>query len=335
MRALLHIGTEKTGTTSFQHFCHANRAALLDQEVLYPTGLGSANHRHLSNYSLNLGDSDDGMRQLGLSTQEDLDAFREKVRTTLASQIEASPFAKTCILSTEHLHSRLKTVEQVQRLKDLLDPMFDGIDVHLHLRPQIDVAVSLASTQSRVGGAVRREFFDRPKPTQVYYNYNILTDMWENVFGAENVKLLAFRKTPDFLKKTAADIGLDLEGMPVPERVNEAIDVRVMAMVNALTESGTSQRIDHRVLDRLPVNNRLSLSREIAKEVQGRFNASNQTLIKRRSDLVKGDLAPNWSKYPIEGNEILLNEKSHFSEALASLVEHYNSTITSLENSST
>ena len=36
MRLVLHIGLEKTGTTSFQAFCAEHRPALAQSGVLYP-----------------------------------------------------------------------------------------------------------------------------------------------------------------------------------------------------------------------------------------------------------------------------------------------------------
>ncbi len=37
MRFVIHIGTHKTGTSSLQTFCVANRRTLLDQGIYYPT----------------------------------------------------------------------------------------------------------------------------------------------------------------------------------------------------------------------------------------------------------------------------------------------------------
>lgn len=325
MRAIVHIGTEKTGTTSFQDFCFENKVLLLEQGVLYPTELGGKNHRHLSTYALSLGDTDDALARLGFTTQQEFQAFRTSVQSKLSHQVQNAPdHVSVCIVSTEHLHSRLKTTNQIEQVSELLSPLFDEIEIHIHLRPQVDVAVSLASTQTRVGGTVRRAFFDRPKPTQIYYNYNLLTLGWEKVFGAENVKLLSFKKTPDFLKYIAEHLGIALDKMPVPDRVNEAIDVRVMAMVNALIDSGKPQRIDHRVIDRLPVLERLQLDIDTAKSIQNQFSISNQELVGRRPDLEPGDLTPKWNKYQLPSNLDVLEQPCSFSSAFSDLVTYYN-----------
>ena len=327
MRAILHIGTEKTGTTSFQNFCFENRAALLQQKILYPVDLGPKNHRQIATYALDAESRDESFEQLGLLGQDDLDTFCQKVRDKLSRQIEENSTAEVCIISTEHLHSRLKTTAQIQRVKDLLDIYFDEIEVHLHLRPQIDVVVSLASTQTRVGGSVRRPFLDRPHSSDIYYNYNILTKAWESIFGPENIKLLSFQRCPDFQSFIAGHLDIDLTVMAAAERINEAIDVRVMALVNALVDSESKQRLDHRIIDRLAVNEKLTVDLKTAKIVQNRFSACNQELIARRDDLVAGDLMPKWSKYPEQGNLDILSQPCEFSSALADLVTYYNEII--------
>jgi len=330
MKLVLHIGTEKTGTTSFQRFCYRNREALLHQGIFYPDQLGNESHRFISMYALSLETFDDGIRNLGITTSEEMEAFYADVETRLGQQLEASPEARLCLLSSEHLHSRLRTVEQVERLRAFLAPTFDEVEVIVHLRPQVEVAVSLASTQARVGGTVRRGFFDQVTPQNIYYDYNRLIGMWEGVFGASSITCVPFKKQPDFLAWLAPHVGLDVKGLPSPARVNEALDIRVMAMINALVESGTSQRIDFRVLDQLPVEQKLTLDRAMGETIQARFVPDNQELIARRPELEPGQLQPDWSRYPKTGNLDLLDHDCPFAGSLAALVRHYNAEIDQL-----
>ena len=48
IRLLLHIGTEKTGTTTIQHFCTDHRRELLAQGILYPRSLGGPGHKRFA-----------------------------------------------------------------------------------------------------------------------------------------------------------------------------------------------------------------------------------------------------------------------------------------------
>ena len=191
----------------------------------------------------------------------------------------------------------------------------------------MDVLVSLASTQSRVGGAVRKAFFERARNDRMYFNYDQLVAAWEEVFGNSNIHCVAFNDTPDFLKFLSSRVGLDLDGLVPPQRVNEALDVRVMAMVNALVDSGSTQRIDFRVLDQLPVEQKLQLDIGTARQIQHRFEESNRQLISRRKDLSPGQLQPKWKRYLENGNVDILESSCTFSGALAELVTHYNELI--------
>ena len=323
MHLILHIGTEKTGTTSFQHFCHDNHAALLARGLLYPRDLGFRNHRFLSFIGMTLESADEAVRGMKLDTEEKLAAFIEEITARLDRQLAAASGARVCVLSSEHLHSRLRRPEQLARLRDLLEPRFDSIEICIHLRPQIDVALSLASTQTRVGGAVRAGFFEQIRPETIYYNYNLLVAMWEEAFGPEAIRCIPFRQEPDFLSWLAAHLEFPLTGLARPARENEALDVQVMALVNALAESGRPERIDFRILDQLPVRQKLTLDRAMAERLQGRMTASNQTLVARRPDLEPGQLQPDWARYPETGTFGLLEKPCAFSESLADLVGFY------------
>lgn len=327
MRAIVHIGTEKTGTTSFQNFMHINRDRLAAKNVLYPRRLGGTNHRHIASYGLSLETADESVTSMGIDTQEKFEEFYRNVETTLREQVESGASADFCIISSEHLHSRLTSTQQIQRIKDLLKGHFEDIDVHIHLRPQIDVAISLASTQSRVGGAVTRGFFNQVNKDRMYYNYDRLVGAWEAVFGADNISCIAFTEFPDYLSWLTSKYSFDFSDLPMPDRTNEALDVRTMAMVNALVDSGTPQRIDFQILDILPVEQKLTLDEAFARQVQRRFEESNRSLIDRRNDLRPGQLQPNWSKFPEHGTFAILEQPCLFSAQLASLVSYYNKAI--------
>jgi len=66
-KAILHIGLHKTGTTSFQNACFANRESLIERGILYPTEstltLGTTQHQGLV-ASLRFGERDDIARRI-------------------------------------------------------------------------------------------------------------------------------------------------------------------------------------------------------------------------------------------------------------------------------
>ena len=52
-RAILHIGTEKTGTTSIQKFLFQNRRKLLSSGTLFPESAGYISNQRLVVYGKN------------------------------------------------------------------------------------------------------------------------------------------------------------------------------------------------------------------------------------------------------------------------------------------
>jgi hypothetical protein len=187
--------------------------------------------------------------------------------------------------------------------------------------------VSLASTQARVGGSVKRAFFDRATPNNPYFDFDSMVLRWENVFGSDNVFCLPFKNEPDFFSHVMKRMGIRIDTLGEPKRINEAIDIRVMEIINALVDSGSKTRIDFRVIDRLPVIEKLRIDRATAQRIQARFEHGNRNLVSRRADLKPGDLQPKWADYPEQGNFDILEQHCSFSSTLASLLEIYNEEI--------
>ncbi|SMX45884.1 hypothetical protein [Actibacterium lipolyticum] len=323
MKCILHIGTEKTGTTSFQGHLSKNREGFASLGGFYPESLGGVAHRLIAVYGQNFDNLDEAGRGLKIDTPEIHENFRSTLKQKFADELNANKNASVCVISSEHLHSRIKTSDEIERIRDFLSEFFDEIVVYVHLRPQVDVLISLASTQTRVGGAVTLKFFDQARADNLYYNYKDLVQAWAGAFGDQNVVCVPFSRTPDFAGKLFGDLGLDISPLGKMERINEALDVRVMAMVNALISSGKGQRIPYQVLDQLPCEMTLKLSQSDARRIQAKFRESNEAVIAMRDDLMPGDLQPTWAKYPDMGNTHILDMPCLFASSLADLVEHF------------
>lgn len=79
-KLILHIGTEKTGTTSIQKFLNLNKDELLNEGIFYPMGTCGTdnypNHRKLATACFNLGHEDDSFKSLRLS-QDNFNDWRD------------------------------------------------------------------------------------------------------------------------------------------------------------------------------------------------------------------------------------------------------------------
>lgn len=311
MKLVLHIGTEKTGTTAFQIWMDENTEVLRKQGVWYTQAFDLPNNRALSVISRRADEREDGFGFYGIQTEEDHAAFRAKTIAAFEADVAAARAAgaHTYFISSEHCHSRLRFQEMVDRAAELLKPKFDEVEIVCFLRPQIDTAVSLASTGSRVGVFIEEKFFERVKPGNPYYNYPALLERWANAFGEGAVTPVAFKheKRPvEFFKR---HLGLDPEAEYIPDRrINGTVDYRVVAMMNDLVKHapGGKPRDLHPMfrtffIEELPCEEPLAAGIDKAREVQARFDAQNRRLARLWPMIQAEDMEPDWSRYG-EGN---------------------------------
>jgi len=151
-RAILHIGLEKTGTTSVQAFLALNRAALAARGFRVPILVDPVFQHDLC---LLAQDDEPAFATLravtGTLDPGALAARRAAVAAALTAATTA-PGADEAIflLSSEFAHSNLVTATEVARLAAVLGGWFASVRILVYLRRQDRLAISLLS--SRLGG---------------------------------------------------------------------------------------------------------------------------------------------------------------------------------------
>jgi hypothetical protein len=212
-RCILHIGTEKTGTTSIQEFLAGNRARLAADGFLYPSSLGETNHFYLAVHALAPGDESDISAYAQADFGMDLPGFR----TTLAARFReeaGATSARTLIVSSEHLHSRLVSDEEKRSLLAFLAPYCERIQVLVYLRRQDKVASSLVSTAFKNGHTNIDGIYDAaPDLLPYYYDYRALLEGYARVFGKETLRVRLFEE-PELLGGDAVRDFMAQIGMP-------------------------------------------------------------------------------------------------------------------------
>ena len=149
---VLHIGLEKTGTTSIQSTLAANRDRMLSRGILYPRSLGARSHVKAYAYASE-GPSDEIKVKCGL-----YDRPTEEFRRDLLKQFDeevASATPEKIIISNEHLSSRLMSGSELSRLRTLLSRHCRSIKVVVYLRAQGDAHRSAYSTYIKTGAWMR------------------------------------------------------------------------------------------------------------------------------------------------------------------------------------
>lgn len=309
MKLALHIGTARTGTTTLQTWFAANRAGLAEQGICYPVSPGDKNHRRLMVYALDTVLSEPVLTGAGIRSESDHETFRSKMREDLAREMTFSRETgqKIWLMSSELLHSRIAKPSMITRLHALLKPHFDQITVYLHLRPQVDLLISNASQTVRNGKPVNRADLTRHGVSAIsnFYNYNNFTTNWEAVFGAQNIRLVPYRRIPDITRFMIDELLIDNRHLSPVVSVNPSLDWQAMALSN-MVHSGFAKlglgKPPGLYLDEMKGSDRLQLGRALAQELQARFDDSNTKLTTRRSDITFDELTPDWSQHDELGN---------------------------------
>jgi len=227
----LHIGTEKTGTTSVQRFFRTNRNLLARNGILYPMSPGNENHTGLAVAAQKLSRRGPLRKIKGVQSADDAKEYR----TTLADELKAE-FAvghyKTVVMSGEHCSSRLLDDKEVEWLKDFLSPFFESIKIVVYVRRQDDFLLSTYSTAVK-SGATRELALPAERLLQFRYDHWELLARWTRIFGRENVICRKYEKAAleggdivdDILSVTGIDPNLGLER---PNDVNESLDAETL-----------------------------------------------------------------------------------------------------------
>lgn len=219
MRVLLHIGTEKTGTTAIQTFLERNRDPLEGHGVHVLRSPGSPNHRWVPSSCIADDRTDDFIAAHSAGDRSRFErrkrAFLDRFRDELAG---LSASVHTLVISSEHFHSRLVRQAEVDAVGALLEGHADEVEVLCYLRPQVDTCVSLYSTAVKVGyDTPLDEWLESCRPSNPYYDYASLLDRWATRFGHDAMVVRLFDRRElrqgDLLHDVTAVIDPQLVGL--------------------------------------------------------------------------------------------------------------------------
>ena len=237
MTIYLHIGTEKTGTTYIQNFLRQNHDKLLKQGYFFPTSPGMENHIRLTAYAQDDNTIDDLRFSLNVTRPKEVAAFRNNFKKQLLAETDQNR-ASNIIFSNEHCSSRLLTIAEISRLKDLLDLIDKNIKIVVYLRRQDQFLLSTYSTLIK-SGATSELSTPSPRFVQNRYDFAVLLSRWSEVFGASNLLVRAYDKKcfvkGDLLKDFAATLGVKFDkAFTEPPILNQSLDPEVLEFLRNL-----------------------------------------------------------------------------------------------------
>lgn len=221
----LHIGTNKTGTTTIQRFLAGNRERLRAQGVFYPLRNASAGGNH-SIFARDLQQHSAGR------------VARAALWEGFLQTVDASPLPRVMV-SGEVFWSFHRKLPHVQRMVADLKARFDDIRIVCYLRRQ-DLYLRSWYVQAVKSGRYARDF-DAYTATVAMdgalgsYQYDSSLALWAEAFGRDRVIVRPFERqqlhadglVADFCQACELDRA-DLDAVPAQE-ANVSPGNRVMA----------------------------------------------------------------------------------------------------------
>lgn len=234
-KAYIHIGLEKTGTTSLQIFMQHNKEALAQNNLVY---LGGDHKPYVH----------------GIGHFPIVASFYEKcpnivpvhkhrppseVLSALSQDVDLTE--EDIILSCEHFSSRLLGREKIRAFRDALRDR--STKIVCYLRPQDEQAVSLYSTLVK-GGATDPFTTKDVTPENRYFNYREILEDWGDVFGKDNIIIREYARDAlignDICTDFLSILGVEPDQFSFVGNHNISLDSLQVAMLRRVNKHLTS-----------------------------------------------------------------------------------------------
>lgn len=229
MKAVVSIGTEKTGSSSIQFFLMVNREKLIKQGFYFMESTGKLDDRKLSAYCYKDNKFDDFHNIHLIKTVSQKKTFELELQKNISVELSSIPNnIHTVVFSSEHFHSRVRSSSERNKLKELLSKFFDDIELVCYLRPQFEMAVSQYSTALK-NHAVHsvEQHIKNCKPDNYYYNYQKMLSNWAETFSKDKIKVRLFNraelKSGDVVEDFCDLVGINYDVLEPVEFRNESV----------------------------------------------------------------------------------------------------------------
>lgn len=307
----LHIGSPKTGSTTIQDWCSANKAALRDAGILYPgtfrrhNALLSAVHDDPSSLRFN--------RQG--QNYDDLDVRGTALRDEFAEAQDTS--IRHVIYSNENFLGKVQRID-LPRLRQLLDAQFDQVKVICYLRDPFKMLVSRAQEQVKSGVSTYEQVCARPPVLNIGG-----IDQFEKVFGRDALVLINFDDvvsrgalTASFLD--AIEPGCAPDGLEEVTAKNASVSLEAAMILSGLNvEHSYHRKWSERFLKNTAVQDigqtKFALPRKSVQKVQDKLMKQYDQLAALGLNFKVPDwkalpeATPNWSPKVMQQIAELLN----------------------------
>jgi hypothetical protein len=249
MNLVLHIGTEKTGTTSIQLFLKHNIAQLERNGIYIPRTpmIDSGNHRWIPLFAKDV-DAQPNWEVLKLlplqhfKSVEDRNIRISQKRDQFLSECQnaANSTCNTIILTSEHFQSTLRSADELHKLRALVENFSNSIRIFIYIRDPLKTAISLLSNQLKIGKTPRN--LSSPTFGNIEYicNHAETIQRWHECFPNAEIIVRRFDRgrlkngnvVVDFCAQVMGDFREDDYTFLQP--VNETLTLTGMALLRKL-----------------------------------------------------------------------------------------------------
>ncbi|CAH6794618.1 hypothetical protein VCHA34P129_100032 [Vibrio chagasii] len=250
LKLYIHIGTEKTGTTSIQSSLNLNRDTLQGSGIYIPKTFGVTNQRLATLLSMNASRNDDFTIGNMIESERHRKKLESSLKQKFIQEVESvPPNTDVIIISTEQFHSRILYREEVQRLRVFLESLFEEIYIVSYFRDPIHLVEPAYSTLLSSGNYI--DAYGKPSddtplfsdfvkhwavPTNHYLNASAIKKLWGDEFGEkfcifndfERNKLLERDVVVDFYSLVGF---FECDKLKVTPNLNESINSNGMLLL--------------------------------------------------------------------------------------------------------
>lgn len=331
--AILHIGTQKTGSTSIQKVLNQHRDELPAQGAYYPKNPAGAHE--LVTYAVAeprpATRPPESILWRGMDPEERLRQYRKELAEELSG---LPPTVKRVIISDERLSFMLRSPEEIAPLKTLLAPHFTRFRVIVYIRDQVSYLASRYAETLR--GSIGEPDHIRSIPAiMAAYQYDRLLQNWADVFGEEAIEVRlyerrngkSFDSVQDFL--SLCDLRIDVTADPhrtLNTSMNFGGQQLLVAMGRYMKERSPDNQLDipmwrmiaHTVTQVLPGKG-WQPTREEAAAFMQRFEQNNENVRRKYfpdRDVLFHDVLAGLPEKPME-----ISDKERFEAAAKVLLE--------------
>lgn len=225
----IHIGREKTGTTSIQNFLALNFEVLKKRGFMYPikeNALYTYWNQHVPIVA--------SLTEKKIFAIGEKNILNKRPLEQLCIDINRSN-CQNIIISSEYLNSMDK-----QYIKQLREYFSNYICIIIiYLRRYDEFLLSNAQERMKIGRD-NTYYLERYKNHKQLYSYELINN-WADIFGKDNIRVKVFEKSKFYKNNLYADflkeLGIEIDDtFVIPEKLNQSMSVEKFQFLNKISK---------------------------------------------------------------------------------------------------